>query len=64
MSKRILFLMSFILVLGLMSNASAALVGHWDFDEGSGTVAADSSGNGGDGTFVGSPQWVAAVMTS
>jgi len=29
-----------------------ALVGAWSFDEGSGTVAADSSGNGFDGTIV------------
>jgi len=45
-------------VLGLVSNASAELVGYWRFDGGSGTVAADSSGNNNDGTFQGSPQWV------
>ncbi len=28
------------------------LIGHWSFDENSGTVAADSSGNGNDGTIV------------
>jgi hypothetical protein len=38
--------------------ASAALVGWWQFDETSGNVAADSSGQGNDGTIVGTPQWV------
>ncbi|MHC4146626.1 MAG: LamG domain-containing protein [Planctomycetota bacterium] len=58
MSKKCFVLISLVLVLGLVSNASAELVGLWDFDEGSGAVAFDSSGNGGDGTFQGSPQWV------
>jgi hypothetical protein len=35
------------------------LVGWWQFDEGSGTVAKDSSGKGNDGTLNGGPQWVA-----
>ena len=30
-----------------------ALVGHWTFDEGSGTTAYDSSGKGYNGTIVG-----------
>ena len=34
------------------------LAGYWKFDEGSGTTAADSSGNGNTGTLVGSPSWV------
>jgi hypothetical protein len=34
------------------------LVGWWQFDEGSGTVAKDSSGHGNDGTLNGGPQWV------
>jgi len=60
MSKR---LISFVLVLGLVlaSIAGAAdpdLAAHWKFDDGSGTVAVDSSGNGNDGVFVGDPQWV------
>ncbi len=33
-------------------------VGYWKFDEGSGTVAKDSSGNGNDGTLMNSPAWV------
>jgi hypothetical protein len=38
--------------------AHAELVGHWKFNEGEGTIAHDSSGNGNDGTLEGSPQWV------
>lgn len=33
----------------------SGLVGHWRFDETSGTVAADSTGNGNDGTYTNSP---------
>jgi len=38
--------------------SEADLVGLWRFDEGSGTVANDASGNGHHGTLVGGPQWV------
>lgn len=34
------------------------LLGHWNFDEGSGTTAADSSGNGNTGNLVGNVTWV------
>ncbi len=37
------------------------LAGYWDLDEGSGTLAADSSGNGNDGALEGAAQWVAGV---
>jgi len=36
----------------------AGLVGHWKFDEGTGTTAHDSSGNGNNGTLINGPQWV------
>jgi hypothetical protein len=36
----------------------SGLVGLWKFDEGSGTTATDSSGNGNTGTLIGSPTWV------
>ena len=36
----------------------ATIVGIWTFDEGSGDVAGDSSGNGNDGTVNGDPQWI------
>lgn len=37
-----------------VSAISDNLIGYWNFDEASGTTSADSSGNGNDGTFVGS----------
>ena len=38
------------------------LVGWWKFDEGSGTVAYDSSGNDLDGTTNGNPPWVSGKI--
>ncbi len=60
MCKKLIYLVSFILVLGLTltNSASAELVGWWKFDDGSGTTALDSSGKGNDGTLQGDPQWV------
>jgi len=62
MCKKLICLVSFVLVLGLaltsVGEAATDLVGHWKFDEGSGNIAKDSSGNGHDGTFNGNPQWV------
>lgn len=36
------------------------LMAHWALDEGTGTVATDSSGNGNTGTLVNGPTWTAA----
>jgi parallel beta-helix repeat protein len=36
---------------------ASALVGHWKFDEGTGTTAADSSGNANHGVLVNGPLW-------
>ena len=54
-------LISFILALSivLISTAQAGPVGLWKFEEGTGTTANDSSGNGRHGTLLGSPEWVA-----
>ena len=52
----LIYLVSFVLVLGLISDASAELVAHWTFDEGSGNIAYDSSGNGNNGTINGA-EW-------
>ena len=38
------------------------LVGWWKFDEGSGTVAYDSSGNGNDGNLINGPTWVSGKI--
>jgi len=59
MRRRLTHLIIPLLVFVLAGSASAKLVVHWRLDEGSGTTAFDSSGNGHDGTFVGTPQWVA-----
>jgi hypothetical protein len=37
---------------------SANIAGLWLFDEGGGSVATDSSGNGNDGELMGDPQWI------
>jgi len=57
MFRKMICLVSFVLVLGLILTRAAdaadpGLVGCWKFDEGSGTIAYDSSGNGNDGTLV------------
>ena len=60
MCKKLILIASFSLVIGtvLTSAVRADLVAYWRLDEGSGTTANDSSGNGNDGTFNGDPQWV------
>ncbi len=57
MSKKLTYLL-ILLVLGLAASTSADLIAHWQFDENSGSVAHDASGNGNDGTLKGDPQWV------
>jgi len=63
MCRKLIYLVSFVLVLGLaMSVAEGAdpsLIAWWRFEEGSGTTAYDSSGNGNDGTLVGGATWAA-----
>jgi hypothetical protein len=64
MSKKLIYLVSFVLVLSfiLTIGARADLVGWWRLDEGSGTTALDSSGSGNDGTLNGDPKWVAGKV--
>ncbi|MCP4258147.1 MAG: hypothetical protein GY774_11720, partial [Planctomycetes bacterium] len=66
MCRKVISLVSFVMVLGLISTSvvsaidldtDPALVGWWTFDEGSGNIAADSSGNGNDGTLNGPLEW-------
>ena len=62
MCRKLIFPVSLVFVLGLVwtgpaEAADPGLVGWWKFDEGAGTVAADSSGNGMDGTLVSDPVW-------
>ena len=60
MSKKVICLASFVLVLGLAltRTADADLVGRRRLDEGAGTMAFDSCGNGNDATFKAAPAWV------
>jgi len=64
MFRKLFFLASLALVLGLTLTgpASAELAAWWRFDDGSGTEATDSSGNGNDGTLNGDAQWVAGQL--
>jgi len=59
MCKKLTCLTLIALVLGLTAGVSAELLVQWNLDEGSGTIASDTSGNGRDGTFNAEPQWVA-----
>ncbi len=58
MCKKLIYLISFVLVLSVAVNASADLLVHWALEEGSGTIVFDISGNGYEGEFSGEPQWV------
>ena len=67
MCKKMICLVSFVFLLGLVltgvaNAADPSLVGWWRFDETSGTIAYDSSGNGNDGSLVGGPQWVDGMI--
>jgi hypothetical protein len=62
MYRKSIFIISFVFVLSLFLTSAAYpdadLVAYWKFDDGSGTTAIDSGGNGHDGTIEGDPQWV------
>jgi len=62
MSGKLVHLITLVLAVGLVQTSLADvldpnLVGWWRFDEGSGTVAADSSGQDLHGTLVNDPVW-------
>jgi hypothetical protein len=46
-----------------LTGAEAGLAAYWKFDEGSGTVAGDSSPNGVTGTLINNPAWVVSTVT-
>jgi len=63
MSKKLVHLSVLLLILGLalvpcVQAADPSLVGWWKMDDGSGTTAVDSSGNGNHATFTGTIAWV------
>jgi hypothetical protein len=59
MSAKLICLASLVLLLSqvLTNPVEAELVGWWKFDDGSGTIAVDSSGNGNDGTLEANADW-------
>ena len=66
MFNKSIFSVSLALVLcisltGVAQNKDLNLVGWWRLDEGTGTMAYDSSGLGNNGTLRGGPKWVAGV---
>jgi hypothetical protein len=46
-----------------LTNIDDGLVGYWSFDEGSGTIVQDDSGNSNDGTIVGA-NWISGISGS
>ena len=50
-----------VLIMSKNYPVNTNLVGYWKFDEGSGTTANDSSGNGNTGTLVSSPVWTNGI---
>jgi len=64
MCKKVVCLISFVIVLGIVGTAAAqvdpALVGWWKFDEGVGATAADSSGKNNNGSLNGPVKWTDA----
>jgi hypothetical protein len=63
--RKLICPIAFIFVVGLAvtNTVSADLIAWWDFDEGSGIFAADSSGDGHDGTLNGNPTWAAGKLS-
>ncbi len=55
MFKSFVCLTSLILTLTIINSIRAELIGHWTLDETSGTIAADTSGRGHNGTYVDNP---------
>ncbi|KKT28966.1 MAG: hypothetical protein UW15_C0023G0007, partial [Parcubacteria group bacterium GW2011_GWC1_44_10] len=51
------------LPLAVSADITTGLVGHWKFDEGSGTVASDSSGNVNNGALTSGPTWTTGKVS-
>ncbi len=64
MCKKLVYSIPVVLLFSLVlpGLVRAELVAWWRFDDGSGTKAMDSSGNGNDGTLQGGAQWVAGQL--
>ncbi|MGD2095910.1 MAG: LamG domain-containing protein, partial [Phycisphaerales bacterium] len=57
MSKKLIYLTCFVLVLSVAGNASAQLIAHYKLDETGGTVVNDSSGKDNHAEVGGDPVW-------
>ena len=65
MSRKMKWSVAVLLVLGICTGAvKAELIGYWSFDEGQGTVTADITGNGNNGTFNGAVEWAPGYKDS
>ena len=65
MCRKLIYAVSFVLVLSLVSTSvvKADLIGWWRLDEGTGTTVADVSGSGHNGFFAeGNPEWVEGMF--
>jgi hypothetical protein len=59
MCKKFICFIFMLLILSITSISMAELVGYYSMDEGTGTLVADGSGKGHDGTITSTPTWVA-----
>jgi hypothetical protein len=57
-----LIFLAFVISVVLPNSADADLIGWWKFNETAGITAADSSGNGHDGTLNGNPTWATGKL--
>ena len=65
MFRKMKWFVAVLLVLGISTDAVLAeLIGYWPFEEGQGTETSDITGNGNDGTFNGSVEWVPGYKDS
>ena len=67
MSKKLVYLITLVMMLfssltPTLLAADDGLVGWWKLDDGSGTIAKDSTSAGNNGTLNGNPQWVEGML--
>ena len=68
MFRKLVYLVCFILLLGLVltsmaNGADPSIVAWWPLNDGSGTIAKDASGNGKDGTLSGGAEWTEGMYS-
>jgi hypothetical protein len=52
----------FFVIIDLAISSYGAMVGYWNFDEGQGTIAFDTSGNENYGMIYGNPKWIEGIV--